>query len=153
MRTSRGRQLVGNRSFAQRQSDPETIGILRTPVKTRRASQVQSSPVGVDCLISPEHGGSGATDKFYKGGQFMPSGWRAPAGGAYARDMYSRDIPHPQRAYSSRSTPQRLGYYTSPSSPAMSSHYSGSSGGEARFYKGGQFIPGGGRAPKGGGYY
>ena len=76
----------------------------------------------IRALIETEQPDSGM--KFYKGGQFIPGGGRAPAGGCYMS---------PSVASSSRSSSSRS-----------------SSSGKGKCYKGGQFTPGGGRAPKGG---
>ena len=79
--------------------------------------------------------------KFYKGGQIMPGGRRAPKGGAHNDEI---------QCNTSMTTiplnPIRVAEAKASFSDANSGKWS------KYLYKGGQFIPGGSRAPAGGTY-
>lgn len=78
---------------------------------------------------------SSDSNLFYKGGQFTPGGGRAPKGGIYLTPTKAKSIP--------------VYVESSPSSVLTTPPRSTTSAGTEKFYKGGQFIPGGGHAPKG----
>ena len=99
---------------------PSRDPIERAPARTPPGHSQASSPQG--------------EQRFYKGGQFIPGGGRAPAGGIYM----------PTNSEGCSSGPSAAPY-TPPS------HCDGSR--EMKFFQGGQFVPGGGRAPKGGEYH
>lgn len=81
--------------------------------------------------------------KFYEGGQFLPGGGRAPKGGIH----YSPPVYDP--ADDSFLT-KNIKVYDNVSS---SSNTKNSDSIQTKFYKGGQFMPNGGRAPKNGAFY
>jgi len=75
-----------------------------------------------------------------------PPGTRSPT-----LDLYSRS-PSPLYRRSPSGSPRPLRFQSPPRSPRPPAR-STSPPRTKKFYKGGQFIPGGGRAPKGGGYF
>lgn len=87
----------------------------------------------------------GAIAATYKGGQFMPGGGRAPAGGSTVVEPKGRVIAGTGSTKAS-STSRPVGNGDSEGGLGRSS----ASSATVKTYKGGQFIPGGGRAPTGG---
>lgn len=134
-------------------SDEEEEGGWATHVLAQAASKPSSyrtterAPVYEERHVERESRSEPMVDKFYKGGQIMYGGDRAPAGGM--------TIAVPESYVSGRgsSSSYSSGSVSSYGGSSSSSYGGGSSsGGGGTFYKGGQFLPGGGRAPAGGCY-